>query len=746
MATGYYHKTGGARTTWSTSGNWWTSVHGTTSSGGGPNGSGQSAYIGAANMAGQDVFLSLGANISLSGLYFNPQSAYGNAQGTYGNLNSATIVGRQITFVGAGNIVLESGSPNVTIGQGWNAGDGVLLFSNTTSTSITNRSTNSLSLNDADDPFTIQYANGQLVFQNYSSGNIFIGKSFSYTPTTGVGYVRMYGIGGAGSGWTYFGNQSPYYEVTTTGNVRLMVEAQANFAFNHNRTRRSDNNTFAGGVYLYVGAKLDAWYEYLTTSPLTLDPSGWYNGNFDTLTFNGSNPITFSGTATLAQAGYLKFNILGSIFTIAGGIGNGSSPGTAYATQITKLGGGTLALLGNNSYFTSYTQDAGTTRVGNNGSLGTGVVTLNGGALSTTTGGTSFATSNNNFIINGSVTFGEAGYGGWLSIYGATTITGNSTISTTSQLFLENQLRGSATLTKTGDSNLWLKNGYGNAAPSFTGQFILNNGALFLGGFNSSTPNQLNNASSITLNGGHMQVCGNVANTFSNPISGAVDIYFRNTSAAGITFTNSQNYTGSPRLYADSAEGATTAQKWTTAHLGFSTFYYLIAADLAQNITQTIVYNGTIAAVQNSALQINAYQANRSLTAVFQNASTNNTAVTLNEAVNNFTTNAQPNQTFQFIATSGSILQNGPVRDLYTGTLNIIKSGTYDVRLGSAGTYRGSTTISQGKLIAANKTALGTGPVIVSGSLQCTDTTTDVAKLASVSSFTSSGGRLILGA
>jgi hypothetical protein len=586
-----------------------------------------------------------------------------------------------------------------------------------------------------------------LTFKTNGAGNIYIGKSFANSNASATGNLFQVVVDSTGAGWTYFGNTSPAYEVTTYGNVSLQI-VRGNFAFNHNRARRLDDNTFSSGITIgstgrgSLTINLDAWYEYITSAPLTIGSNGTASDPLN-LNYFGSANCTFNGASAYMSsvpAGTAHtLNIGANTFTISGNI-IGNSNG------IIKNGNGTLALLGNNTAISSYTQNAGTTRVGNNGSLGAGLVTLNGGTLSTTTGGTSFATSNNNFIINGSVTFGEASYGGWLSIYGVTTITGNSTISTTSQLFLENQLQGSATLTKTGNSNLWLKNAYGNAAPSFTGQFILNDGALFLGGFNSSTPNQLNNASSITLNSGHMQVCGNVANTFSNPISGGVDIYFRNTSAAGITFTNSQNYTGSPRLYADSSEGATTAQKWTTAHLGFSTFYYLIAADLAQNITQTIVYNGTIAAVQNSALQINAYQTNRSLTAVFQNASTNNTAVTLNEAVNNFTTNAQPNQTFQFIATSGSILQNGPVRDLYTGTLNIIKSGTYDVRLGSAGTYRGSTTISQGKLIAANKTALGTGPVIVSGSLQCTDTTTDVAKLASVSSFTSNGGRLILGA
>lgn len=751
MATGWYNKTGGAKTTWSTSGNWRTTATGTTSSGAGPNGSGQAAYIGTSNMVGVNSYLALGAATTLSSLLI----------GSNYNVGTTTIVGSQLTFTGTfsdsslNGIILYPGAGSLTIGQGWISGEGTRLYFNQSLPSITNNSSNSISLNDADDPiYNTTPSVGSLTFKTNGAGNIFIGKSISNSNGLATGNLFQVIVDSTGAGWTYFGNQSPYYEVTTYGKVLLYIYA-GNFAFNHSRVRRGDTNTFSEGITLgttFRGANqqinLDAWIEYLTTSRINFGPNGTGSDPVNLNYFGSANATFGSNSASNVMSGPSSgtithtLNIQGSTFTINGNIV--SNTAVAHSNVI-KNGNGTLVLNGTSSAFVSYTQNAGTTRVGTAGSLGAGTVTLNGGTLSTTTGGTSFATSNNNFVINGSVTVGEAGYGGWLSVYGTTNIAGNSTISAVSELFLENQLQGSATLTKTGNSNLWLKNNYGNAAPSFTGQFILNNGALFLGGFNSSTPNQLNNASSITLNGGHVQVCGNVANTFTNSISGGVDIYFRNTSAGGITFTNSANYFGSPRLYADSAEGATTAQKWTTKHLGFSTFYYLLGADFTQNITQTIVYSGTTAAIQNSALQVNAYQANRSITAVFENASTNNTTVTFNEAVNNHTTNAQPAQTFRFNATSGRIIQNGPIRDLYTGTLNVIKSGSYDVTLNSAGTYRGSTTVSQGKLIAANKTALGTGAVIVSGSLQCTDTTTDEAKLASVSSFTSNGGRLILG-
>jgi fibronectin-binding autotransporter adhesin len=83
-----------------------------------------------------------------------------------------------------------------------------------------------------------------------------------------------------------------------------------------------------------------------------------------------------------------------------------------------------------------------------------------------------------------------------------------------------------------------------------------------------------------------------------------------------------------------------------------------------------------------------------------------------------------------------------------SGTLAITKSGTSAWTLSNSNTYTGGTTISAGKLVASKKTALGTGPVTLSGTLQITDTTTDPAKVASTGSFTASGGsaRIIIGA
>jgi autotransporter-associated beta strand protein len=80
--------------------------------------------------------------------------------------------------------------------------------------------------------------------------------------------------------------------------------------------------------------------------------------------------------------------------------------------------------------------------------------------------------------------------------------------------------------------------------------------------------------------------------------------------------------------------------------------------------------------------------------------------------------------------------------------VGLTKQGTGTWTLSSANTHTGPNTISGGKLVISKKTGLGTGAVSLAGSLQCTDKTTDPTKIASVSSFTTTGGsaRLIIGA
>lgn len=756
MASGYYHKTGGAKTTWATTGNWWTTATGTTSSGAGPNGAGQAAYIGASNMTGVNSYLSLGTAITLSSLLI----------GSNYNVGTTTIVGTQITFAGTfsdsslNGIVLYPGADSLTIGQGWISGEGTRLYFNQSLPSITNNSSNSISLNDADDPiYNTTPSVGSLTFKTNGAGNIFIGKSISNSNGLATGNLFQVKVDSTGSGWTYFGNQSPYYEVTTYGKVLLYINA-GNFAFNHNRARRGDTNTFSEGITLgttFRGANqqinLDAWIEYLTTSRINFGPNGTGSDPVNLNYFGSANATFGSNSASNVMSGPSSgtithtLNIQGSVFTINGNIV--SNTAVAHSNVI-KNGNGTLVLNGSSSAFASYTQNAGITRVGNASALGSGTVTLNGGTLSSNSA-TGYVL-NNAINIGGNVTIGDStalagsAVTGYISFAGSPAVSSTLNLNTFSDLEFGGNLAGSSNITKTGNSGIGF---VGQGTSTFSGGLTVNSGVAVCGYWNSGVCTQLNAASFIELNGpgnGRIWYRGATDTTVPTTLRGAGGIYSMNMGANSVTLTgNLSAFTGYIECYTD---GGITSSGFTFANASsfpVSASYMAWSSwGLSNARTQTFKYTGATNVTSNAPL-ILSIVANGS-TALLDHSGTSGAVLRLNREITN---NVAYSATLQLnVASSAGELQlGGNLNETASSTTGINKTGSGTLIMSGSSNFRGANTITSGVVKIAKKTALGTGALTISSGtrLQCTDTSTDPAKLASVGSFTSNGGRLILG-
>lgn len=256
------------------------------------------------------------------------------------------------------------------------------------------------------------------------------------------------------------------------------------------------------------------------------DTSSTYNGSI--LTRNGASGTLNikDGSFSLGQDAFIQntisvdvsstatfglFNTGASIKTLTGsgnvlignktlsvGNGNGSS---VFSGQIsgsggvlTKVGLGTLALTGVNSYSGATNINGGTLQISNSNNLGTARVNFNGGALQTS----------GNFELNRSIG-----------------LVGDGNINVTSgTLVLNSSISGNGTLTKTGAGNLYLSDQNGSNNYSNTGDIHINQGLL--GQFND---NVLNDHIMLNINAGATYFLNGKTETISGFVgSGNVDL------------------------------------------------------------------------------------------------------------------------------------------------------------------------------------------------------------------------------
>jgi len=153
--------------------------------------------------------------------------------------------------------------------------------------------------------------------------------------------------------------------------------------------------------------------------------------------------------------------------------GTGSISG---ACALTKNGTAALTINNANSYTGGTTLNDGTLRVGNEGALGTGTVTLNGGALSSDS--TTARALANNLSVAGAVTLGDATNNGVLTLSGTVGLGGDNRQITTASDVVLSSIVSNGGITKAGAGTLTLagNNTYTGGTTIEAGTVVLGNG------------------------------------------------------------------------------------------------------------------------------------------------------------------------------------------------------------------------------------------------------------------------------
>lgn len=179
--------------------------------------------------------------------------------------------------------------------------------------------------------------------------------------------------------------------------------------------------------------------------------TGKVNGNWDinattNWTFNSAaakyangNPVQFDDTASNATVNVTTTVLPADIFVNNDVLNYAFSGSPIGGKSLTKQGVGALSLFNANSYTNGTILSAGTLNINNNGALGTGALTINGGTIDNTGGSpvsvTNAETWNSDFAFGGNqdITLGAAGVtlntNRQITAAGAATLTVSSVIS-----------------------------------------------------------------------------------------------------------------------------------------------------------------------------------------------------------------------------------------------------------------------------------------------------------------------------
>jgi fibronectin-binding autotransporter adhesin len=310
-------------------------------------------------------------------------------------------------------------------------------------------------------------------------------------------------------------------------------------------------------------------------------PVNWTDGAVDERFFNADS-VTFADgpgnrnitiTGTVAPAAVTVNNGTGNDYTISGGAIEGG-------TSITKSGNGKLTLAGANTHTGGVTLNAGTLNVNHPGALGTGALTIAGGALDNTTGAPltiannpqnwnanfSFTGTNNLDLGTGAVT---------LNVSPVVTVDANT-------LTVSGAINGAFALTKAGSGSLSL-----GAANVLTGGVTLNSGTLNINNSNALGPG------AFTITG------GTIDNTSGGPITVA---------SSGVNWNGDFTFTGTNPLNLGS--GALTLDADHTVNVAGNTLTIAGAVGGTFGLTKTgngtLILSGASANTHFGAVNINA--------------------------------------------------------------------------------------------------------------------------------------------
>lgn len=256
------------------------------------------------------------------------------------------------------------------------------------------------------------------------------------------------------------------------------------------------------------------------TGTLVLAGTNTYTGatviNGGTLEIGGAGSLGNTYGGTITTHGTLLYSTSASS-TLEGVIsGTGS---------VTKSGPSTLTLTGDNTYSGGTTLTAGTLHVDSPTALGTGALTITGGALDNTTGADLTVTHNNAQNWNGDFTF--IGTQNLNLGTGAVAMNANRTVTVTASTLSVGGISGTGfSLTKAGAGTLVL-----TGASTYTGGTHITEGTLQVG-----AATVLANTGGVAIDtNGTLSLQSSGSNTYANAFSGTGRILLNTTGGSGDT-------------------------------------------------------------------------------------------------------------------------------------------------------------------------------------------------------------------
>ena len=522
--------------------------------------------------------------------------------------------------------------------------------------------------------------------QNWNGDFAFDGK---YNLNLGTGAVTLGGNRTVSNTYNYgalivggtIADEGHAYSLTKVGDGTLAL---------------AGSNTYSGGTFLNAGTLLINNARALGTGAFTINGgtidnntgatvinannnAQYWNGDF---AFHGSMGLDL-GTGAVTLGGNRAVSNGYNVLTVSGAINDG---GKNYS--LTKLGAGTLALAGANTYSGGTILNDGTLAINSAGALGTGTLTINGGTIDNISVGTVTNANNNAQNWNGDFSFHGTKN---LDIgTGAVTLGGNRTVSNSYNVLTVGGVIGdlgqSYSLTKVGDGTLTLA-----GANTYGGATIVNGGILRIA--NASALGSTNAGTTINA-GAELELSGGitVANELLTLNGGEL-----------CNLTGTDTYSGAITLTANSVVDSDAGTLKITS--GISGAYGLNKAGAGTvELSGANTYSGTTTVSAGTLVASN--------TLALQNSTLNYTnnggTVRFSSGIAAYTLGGLTGDKNLALTNSGGAaivltVGNNGSNTTYSGALSgggrLIKTGAGRLTLTGANTYTNTTTVSFGGLI-----------------------------------------------